>query len=130
MEKELGEYHKKKKREYVKAGKSSAWLASWEKAFFGLGSVRRKDGGSTETIDITRCEDMRNLGKKQIGVLAALQDHGSWNSGGKAWNYDTPSQTLVVMKSLERRGLVNRRDRRDGTSTFSLSSAGKRALAS
>jgi hypothetical protein len=47
------------------------------------------------------------LGIQQRTVLRSLIDHGSWTRGC-GWKYGTPSQTIALLESLEKRGYALR----------------------
>lgn len=53
----------------------------------------------------------QKLGRVQVEVLKSLRRFGKWTPRGiGGWVWDTPSRTLRIMESLERRGLVHRDD--------------------
>ena len=49
---------------------------------------------------------IEKLGNRQRKVLAALSRHGQWD--GTGWVWENHSTTLTVLRSLERRGMVER----------------------
>lgn len=65
-------------------------------------------------MDITRRNRMastRKLGTTQEAVLRCLLRYGgSWGAGAGGWVWGTYSETVRVLESLERRGLVTRHE--------------------
>ena len=51
----------------------------------------------------------KRLGKNQEAVLKALHNHGSW-SPGCGWIWGTRSDTIKIMESLVKHGLVTAAD--------------------
>ena len=46
------------------------------------------------------------LGRRQLGVLRALNENGGYPTG--AWYWESDSVTVTVLESLTKRGLVER----------------------
>lgn len=73
------------------------------------------------------------LGRRQRGVLKALDDGGSYPGG---WYWESPAVTEAVLDSLAKRGLVERTlrapiDPQTGRPSYSyrINDAGREALA-
>lgn len=50
---------------------------------------------------------MRKLGENQKGIIESLKQHGSYHTHGFCgWVWDTPANTVKILESLVKRGLV------------------------
>lgn len=48
----------------------------------------------------------RPLGYNQLGVLRGMRDHKGWSPSFGGWTWGTTLNTLRIIESLARRGLV------------------------
>ena len=49
---------------------------------------------------------MSKLGKNQLGVIRCLKTYGSWDHRSCSWVWDTHSNTVRILDSLVKRGVV------------------------
>lgn len=51
--------------------------------------------------------EVLRLGTRQKAVMTSLQEHGGYWHDDCAWQYGTPSQTVLILESLVRKGFVS-----------------------
>lgn len=80
----------------------------------------------TTNEPLTRVKSaFHQLGSRQQGVLLAVQQHGR-RSPHAGWVWGTPNETVVILESLVRRGLVTSGG--DHNTVYTLTARGLRVL--